>query len=207
MKTEVKKRTDITGAVLAGGKSSRMGRDKALLKLDRRTSIERVVRTLEEVFESVVIISDRGTRYGFLGVPVYPDIFKHCGPLGGIHTALTIAKTSAVFFASCDLVFLTSHVVLSIIDEPLRGDAVLASTESGIQPLCGLYSRRCLQPLEEHLTSRQLSVFGFLHGVSTSTIDVSENGLALTNINTPDEYTTALRGLRRGSLDPSGKVR
>jgi len=50
-------------------------------------------------------------------------------------------------------------------------------------------------------------VFGFLHGVSTSTIDVSENGLALTNINTPDEYTRALRGLRRRSLDPSGKAR
>ncbi|MEE9186503.1 MAG: molybdenum cofactor guanylyltransferase [Bacteroidota bacterium] len=197
MKTEVKKRTDITGAVLAGGKSSRMGRDKALLKLDRRTSIERVVRTLEEVFESVVIISDRGTRYGFLGVPVYPDIFKHCGPLGGIHAALAVAKTNAIFVASCDLALLSSNVVVLIIDKPVRGDVVVASKESGIQPLCGVYSRGCLQPLEEHLRGGQLSVFGFLHGVSTSTIDVSENGLALTNINTPDEYTRAI-GLLRG---------
>ncbi len=201
------KRADITGTVLAGGKSSRMGRDKSLLTLAGITLIERVVSALDQVFESVVIISDRETSYDFLEVPVCPDIFKNCGPLGGIHTALTIAKTEWIFVATCDLAFLTSDVVLSIVDRPLQTDVVITSTGSGIQPLCGAYSRRCRQSLEEHLKNGQLSVFRFLQDISTLTIDISGNGLALTNINTPDEYTRALRGLRRGSLDPSGKAR
>lgn len=174
-----------------------MGRDKALLTLAGETFIERVVRTLEEVFESVVIISDRRASYASLKVPVYADIFRNCGPLGGIHAALRMAKTKAIFVASCDLVFLTSKDVLSIIDNPSRGDVVVASTESGVQPLCGVYSRACLQALEKHLRSGQLSVFRFLRQVSTSTIDISESKPVLMNINTLDEYTRAI-GLLRG---------
>lgn len=186
------KRTDITGAVLAGGGSTRMGIDKGLLKLDGKTFIGRVVTTLKEIFDSVAIISERKASYASVGVPVYPDIFRNCGPLGGIHTALKKAQTEAVFVASCDLAFLTSSVVFSIIDKPMRGDAMVASADTGVQPLCGVYSRQCLHALEERLKSRQLSVLEFLRTVSTSVIDVSENSLALMNINTPAEYTKAL---------------
>ncbi len=191
MEREGRKRVDIAGAVLAGGKSSRMGRDKALLTLGGKTIIERVVDRLREVFESIIIISDREASYAFLGVPVYGDIFKDCGPLGGIHAALTISKTNTIFVASCDLAFLTSSVILSIIDKPLRCDARVASTESGLQPLCGLYSRRCLRVLQDHLTSGQLSVSKFLQDVSSTSIDLDECGLDLTNINTPDDYAWA----------------
>ncbi len=169
-----------------------MGIDKGLLKLDGKTFVERVVNTLKEIFDSVAVISERKASYASVGVPVYPDIFRNCGPLGGIHTALKMAQTEAVFVASCDLAFLTSSVVFSIIDKPMRGDAMVASADSRVQPLCGVYSRQCLQVLEERLKSRQLSVLEFLRTVSTSIIDVSEDRLALMNINTPVEYTQAL---------------
>ena len=185
---------DITGAVLAGGKSLRMGRDKAFLMFEGRTFVDRVVHTLQEVFESVVVVSDRG---GVFGVPVFADIYKNCGPLGGIHAALTFAETRAIFVASCDLALLTSSVVLSIVSSNLGSDVIIASTDAGIQPLCGLYHRRCIPVLEAHLRAGQFSVHRFLRHVSTSTVDVSAYGAALTNINTPGEYTRALHALPR----------
>jgi len=185
-------RSDITGVVLAGGKSSRMGCEKALLTLDGDTFLARVIRTLQEIFESVIVIVDRPDRFPPLDVPVYADIFKNCGPLGGIHVALTVAKTNTLFVASCDIPLLTPAVISSIIKNPLQGDVVVASTFGHVQPLCGCYARSCLPALESHLKEGNLSVNEFLRSVRSSRITVDGQREALTNINSRDDYASLI---------------
>ena len=199
----MKKYSSITGAILAGGKSSRMGQDKALLEYEGKPLIQHVAEALQSVFKNAIIISDRGKRYKFLGLPVYEDIYKKCGPLGGIHVAFARTKTEKIFVASCDLPLLSSETVLNIVTWPQPGDVVVVRCGRSIQPLCGVYSRKCFPILEQHLKRGQLSVLRFLEDLSTVVVApqaaaTREGKDAASNINTPDDYHRLLRNATKG---------
>jgi len=192
------KRTDITGAVLAGGKSSRMGRDKALLVLDGVPFIEHIARTLQQVLARVMIVSDHGEDYRFLGLPIYADIYKNCGPLAGVHSALTHSTTDSLFIVSCDLPMLTPAIVRYVVDLKKHGDVTLLSTENNLQPLCGLYKRHCLPVVEKHLKQAQYSVLRCLQEMrtvipSSSLATANSSHPPLMNVNTPYDYEVCLR--------------
>ena len=189
------KRNDITGAILAGGESSRMGQDKALLELDRKSFIQRIAEVLQEVVECVIIVSDHGERYGFLRLPIYEDIYKNCGPLAGIHSALTNATTEGVFIVSCDMPFLSPEVIRYVIDSKSCDDVTLLSTRNGFQPLCGLYKRGCLPTIEDHLKQGQCSVLQCLQEMQTTTLSPQFTNIPhpLMNVNTPGDYELCLK--------------
>jgi len=79
---------DITAIILSGGKSTRMGTNKSLLKIDDKTIIERLRDLLQNIFEDVILITNDPDDYQFLGLPIYEDVFRHRGPLAGIHSGL-----------------------------------------------------------------------------------------------------------------------
>ena len=194
----MKKYSSITGVILAGGKSRRMGQDKALLEYEGKPLIQHVAEALRCVFKKVIIISDHGKRYKFLGLPVHEDSYKHCGPLGGIHAAFARTKTEKIFVASCDLPLLSSQTVLNIVTWPLPGDAVVVRCGRSIQPLCGVYSRSSFHVLERHLKRGQLSVLQFLENLSTFVVTSQATATCrgkevAFNINTPDDYHRLLR--------------
>ena len=200
------KRRNITGAILAGGKSSRMGQDKALLELNSKPFIRHVAEVLLDVFQRVIIIADHGEPYRFLGLPIYKDAFTQCGPLAGIHSALTHAHTDAVFITSCDVPFLTPAIIRYVIKPKVRNEVTLVAGGNSLQPLCGLYTQNCLPTIERHLQRGQYSVLQCLHDLKTTILSPSFVLTAyaphpLTNINTPDDYRRCLgevsaRGLR-----------
>lgn len=174
---------------LAGGESSRMGKDKALLRLDGKPFIQHITEVLSEVFEQVVIVSDHGDRYKCLGLPIYEDVFKNCGPLGGIHAALASAPTQKVFVISCDVPFLNQQIVQQLLDADSHADATIVSTNHRAEPLCGIYDARVFPTLEEHLRQGQFSATRFLESVKTVHVSpTDETTHALLNINTPIEY-------------------
>ncbi len=198
MKSKSHRRSDITGAILAGGKSSRMGWDKGLLDLDGMPFIEHIARTLQQVFARVMIVSDNGEGYRFLGLPIHADIYKNCGPLAGVHSGLTHSTTDSVFIVSCDLPVLTPAIVRYVVDLKKHDDVTLLSTENNLQPLCGLYKRHCLPVIEQHLKHGQYSVLRCLqemHTVilSSSLATASSSHLPLMNVNTPYDYEICLR--------------
>lgn len=198
---DLKQRRDITGAVLAGGKSSRMGKDKALLKLDGRTFIERITGTLEQVFTSVIVIADRTKQYEFFSRPVYRDVFRNRGPLGGIHSALVHAPTERVFITSCDVPLLSLSVIRRVVRRSARAQALVLFGGNSLQPLCGLYHRSCLPVIEEHLKRGEYSVQACLNNLDTLLISYGTNSpddvsYALTNVNTPSDYRRVLREVR-----------
>src|SRR5258707_11145013 len=134
----------VTGFVLAGGKSSRMGTDKAELSLDGRTLLEHALTTVRAVCGEALIIGSR-TRYGSFG-PGYEDIFPDCGPLSGVHSALTHSQTEWNLIIAVDTPFLKPELLRYLIERASAVfDTVVAPKISGIfQPLCAGYLRKFL---------------------------------------------------------------
>ncbi|MBI4811512.1 MAG: molybdenum cofactor guanylyltransferase [Ignavibacteriales bacterium] len=193
----MKLRSDITGVILAGGRSSRMGQDKALLMYKDKPFIQHITETLKQVFEKVIIISDDTEAYKFLNIPIYEDIYKNCGPLSGIHSTFINSTTENIFITSCDVPFINSVAVQYILDHHSQGDATVFSIDQHIQPLFGVYNRSCFMKLENHLEQKQYSVLQFFNNIPTNVIqlksslaiDFSEN---LKNVNTPEDYRRLL---------------
>jgi molybdopterin-guanine dinucleotide biosynthesis protein A len=186
----------ITGAILAGGKSSRMGQDKALLELNGKSFIQRITETLQRVFNRVIIISDCGEKYHFLDLAIYEDIFKECGPLGGIHSALRNAETERVFIVSCDLPLTSPEAVCHLVDRSHEGNIVVPSVQNEVQPLFGIYGQTCLPGLEDFLGRGQKRVRRFVEEMGAVVLPMDSalpvyHPEIFTTINTPEEYKRA----------------
>lgn len=145
---------DISGFVLAGGKSTRMGRDKAAISLDGRTLLEHALGTLRQVCNDVRILGSPHL-YGSCGAEVVEDIFPGCGPLGGIHAALSHTRTRFNLIIAVDTPFLSVEFLRFMMDHAVASAAVVTTPEiAGYrQPLCSVYSRNFLPIAEKALRS------------------------------------------------------
>src|SRR6266496_3170841 len=97
---------DITGIILAGGKSSRMGTNKAFLRLGNKYVIEILADLMKNIFSKMILITNEPALYKFLKIDIYEDIYKNKGPLGGIHSGLVNSQTEKNFVLSCDIPFI-----------------------------------------------------------------------------------------------------
>lgn len=187
---------DVTGVVLAGGLGTRLGRDKTMLTLGDRPVIERVVTALSEVCAKVVVVSRTKTSE-FLGLPVVTDIYPGCGPLGGIHAALSYAETPLVFVSACDMPFFAAGLVRLARSVWQGEDAVIPSVDGRIEPLQGLYHRRLATKAQEALAAGQLGVGRFLSQLDIRWLSpdevatVGDPALLFFNINTVADYRRA----------------
>lgn len=189
----MKPRVDIVGMILAGGKSKRMGNNKALLQLDGRPIIGHVAQTLQQAFEHVAVVSDQGASYEFLRLPVYPDVRKDCGPLGGIHAGFLHSGAQNIFVAACDTPYISKDLIEYIIDYPTEAPVKVAWTDDMIHPLCGLYSRTALPAIEQALERKELQVKLLLKRVGAAKVSIATDlpfyhPLLLRNINTPADF-------------------
>jgi molybdopterin-guanine dinucleotide biosynthesis protein A len=185
---------NITGAILAGGQSTRMGQDKALLTLNGKSFIQRIAEELQKIFTDVIVISDIASGYDFLHLPVYGDIYKNCGPLSGIHSALVNSNSKSVFIVSVDLPLANCALMEYIIDRSHAEDTTLLSVDDRIQPLFGLYNRTCLPVLINHLEEKQYSVQHFIKNIHSNILPASPRFIKLLfNINTRKDYLNLAR--------------
>lgn len=192
---------DIEGFILTGGASSRMGRDKAVLRLGDTVFVERVSSALAPVCRAVAVVSSRhGARLE--GLPVIADIFESSGALGGLHSALTHARSEWVAVVSCDLPFVTTELLerlASLRDE--QTDAVAPIQPDGrIQPLCALYRRAvCRETAREMLEAGEFRPRVLLERVRSRRVrfaelsDLRGSHSFFDNVNTPEDYERALR--------------
>ncbi|HIE12244.1 MAG TPA: molybdopterin-guanine dinucleotide biosynthesis protein B [Desulfotomaculum sp.] len=154
----------VTGAVLAGGKSSRMGEDKAFLLVDGRPLIERVVAALREVFPEVMIAGDPEV-YGGLAERVVPDIVPGVGPIGGIHTALAFASHELVFVAAADLPFADGEVARYIVQRAEGFDAAVPCIGGRLEPLFAAYRKTCRDAVLRCINEGRYRTVSFLGDV------------------------------------------
>jgi len=143
---------DITAIILSGGKSSRMGTNKSFLKIGNTTVIERMRDLLQSMFKNVILITNEPVEYKFLDLPIYEDIFRHRGPLAGIHSGLKHSKTNINFIISCDLPLMTKEMISYLIEYKTNKLITVAKADGFIQQLAGKYSKECLSPSEKILT-------------------------------------------------------
>ena len=185
-------RSDITGVILVGGKSRRMGRDKAFLEFAGGPLFERVLEVFRESFERVLLVGDRPERFAGYDLPVLEDIFPGSA-LGGLYTGLHLAQTDHIFVSSCDLPFPSKAVIGHLCSLKNGFDAVVPSSLHGFEPLFALYSRKCLDPMRELLESGNLCIYEFYPQVRVRRVPCEElapldpEGKSLMNINTPGD--------------------
>ncbi len=182
------------GVVLAGGCSSRMGRDKALALLHGKPLIEHVVSAVSAVVSDVYIGANTPEDYAFLGLPVITDRIRNIGPLGGIHAALAECDSDYVLIVACDLPFLSKDLLKLVCCEIGQDDIVAFESPTGIEPLCAVYSGNCLPAINASIAAKQYAVIDLYRKVKTRTISYHDFDLppaAFLNINTPQDLIDA----------------
>jgi len=181
----------LSGAVLAGGKSRRLGSNKALLEIHGVKLIEHVLKTLKLFTQQVRIIANEPEPYAGLGVPVSPDIKPGGGPLSGIHAALSLSPTDYVLVASCDLPLLDKACIEPLVSHYPGYDITLYKHER-FEPLCAIYRRSCIPALEELISHGEYRIIDLFPTLSVKVIR-TDNATAFKNINTWEDYEAVLR--------------
>ena len=188
------KKNSVTGYILAGGKSSRMGSDKGLLLLNDKAIIQHIIEQLQPVVDKLVIVSNN-PAYAALGYELITDIVKDMGPAGGIYSALTHSHTDKNFILSCDMPFITSTAIEFIIRQPLSSQIILPVRNGQMEPLFGLYSKSCLPQWHALIQQGFLKLQEMVSRFDLLKLEVSGNPIftddLFVNINTPEDFKKA----------------
>ena len=165
----------ISAAVLAGGASRRMGRDKALLPFHGRPLLQIVVDRVSSVFFDPFVVSNALGRYPFLTCPIVPDRFPGKGPLAGIDAALRHADTPFVFVCGCDMPFLSESLLRLLAKKGGEGiDLVLPSGPNGAEPLCAIWGQSALPAIGQALAKERLSLVSLADRLSVQRVTPEE---------------------------------
>ena len=191
-----------SAVILAGGKSRRMGRNKALLDFGGETLIERLYGILKSAFEEVLISANDPETYEFLGAQVVQDVFGAGGSLAGIHAALLHSGGESCFFVACDMPFVNLDLVRYLSQFADDYEVVIPMSRNGLEPLHSFYSRRCVPHIEQQLGRGNLKIIDFFPHVSVREVTLDEmrecdpEEMSYFNINTQEKYEAAVARLR-----------
>ena len=190
----------LTLAIQAGGKSSRMGQDKALMLFRGVPLIQYVMECLASIADEIIVTTNQPENYGFLGVPLFPDIRPGRGALGGLYTAFKSASCNLVAVVACDMPFASSAFFLAgtKLLSAHEADIVIPRTKYGYEPLHALYRRdTCIHPIEEALDANKWKVISWFEKVNIHALTPEEStrynpdGLTFLNLNTPEDFAKA----------------
>ena len=187
---------DVTGIVLAGGASKRMGRDKSLLSVGGRTLIQRTVDVLSSLFDEILVVADREDRFENLPrVRVVGDVVRDIGPLGGIYTGLMRASNSSGFVVACDMPLLDPEVIAGQLELwcTLEAEALVPVLDGRPEPLHSIYAKRCLPAIRSQIERGDYRVRAIFDAVEVRFWQPEPGeARAFTNVNTPDNWAELL---------------
>ena len=180
-----------TGIILAGGKSSRMGEDKGLVLLNGKPMIQYVIEALKEVVSNIIIISNNAS-YNKFRVPVYSDLIKDKGPVGGIYTGLYHSTTELNFCISCDVPMISSDFILWLLKRSGNASITLPMYKDKIHQMIGVYSKQVLSNFKESTEKEHLKLSQVNKDMACEIIDIEKeyanfDELIFSNINTKNE--------------------
>jgi molybdopterin-guanine dinucleotide biosynthesis protein A len=190
---------EVTGVLLAGGKSRRMGEDKRYLVVGEQTLLERGLGVLRSIFQEVlVVIAQDGPPLG-VDARVVRDLVPDCGSLGGLYTGLTQATAPCIFVVACDMPFLDQAVIAQFTSRRATADIVMAKLAARLHPMHALYGKRCLPAVEQMIRARQLKIQEMVSHASLRVQYVTEADLltidpswhSFQNVNTPVDLEAA----------------
>jgi molybdopterin-guanine dinucleotide biosynthesis protein A len=169
---------DASAIILAGGKSTRFGRDKAAALLAGKSMLQRAVDACTEVALSLIIVKARGQTLPDvltdLRLRTIEDAFPESGPLGGIYTGLAAAEIPYAVVVACDLPLLQPALLRALVELAAGHDAAIPVRNGAPEPLCAVYSRTCIEPARERLESHRFSAAGLLEDVDALLVTEEE---------------------------------
>lgn len=185
----------ISVAVLAGGQSKRMGRDKAFLEVGGQTVITRVLDRVKPLTDDLFISTNAPEQYEPFGLRLVGDVYPDKAALGGIYSAIYAATHAHVLIVACDMPFLNEALLRYLISLAPAAD-VVTPLIAPPQPETthAIYSKNCLPAIERRLLANQLRVIGFFEDVTVRYVSQEEvagfdpHFYAFTNMNTPAEW-------------------
>lgn len=190
--------SDLTAFILAGGKSTRMGTDKAFVEFEGRTLLARALDVARSVTPEVRIVGSNEKFAPF--APVVEDVFCDCGPLGGIHAALRASQTELNLILAVDTPFVSWAFLQYLISQATKSpDAmvVVPRSEEGSQPLCAVYRREFAGVAETALRAEENKIGRLFQQVRSRIIERDElesagfSSAIFRNLNTPEELLKA----------------
>ncbi|MCD8039214.1 MAG: molybdopterin-guanine dinucleotide biosynthesis protein MobB [Lachnospiraceae bacterium] len=188
---EMRKHMKISAGILAGGKSSRMGKNKALLTINQRRFIDKIADELGSFSEVLISAADKGD-YEDMGLEVVYDGHRDIGPIEGIYRILSAAKEEYVFICAADMPFITKELVQYMTEFVCSDyDCYVMEDDEHIHPLCGIYSKRMLDKVCACIESGDYRLMRLLDSVRTKYIkleDTSFDKRVVKNINTRAQY-------------------
>ncbi|MFP6888559.1 MAG: molybdenum cofactor guanylyltransferase [Nitrospinota bacterium] len=185
---------DFPAAILAGGRSRRMGRDKSFLLIDGRPAISGIADSLRAVFSDVFVVANNAAPFEKIGFRVSADIFEGNDSLGGLHAAVSAAGAARVFVTGCDMPFLQRSLLSGLASLAADWDVVIPIHRGFPEPLCAVYGSACEGPIRRRIEGGKLKMIGFHDEVRVRRVEEPEwrawdpSGLSFRNLNTPGEY-------------------
>jgi molybdopterin-guanine dinucleotide biosynthesis protein A len=201
---------DIAGVILAGGKSSRYGSNKALAKFNGTPLIERVLRVMGAVFHDIILITNSPEEYAYLQLPMKEDLIKGLGPLGGIYTGLESISHEAGLFVACDMPFLNEGLIRHMLGIGKNYDAVVPKIDWKIETLHTLYRKSCLSAIKNLIQAKNFQAKRFFDRIRVRYVGEDEimafdpRLRAFANVNRPEEMDIMLeheKATSRGRRD------
>jgi len=190
--------SSMTGIILAGGESTRMGKNKAFIEINGVRVIDRTVALFKEIFDDVLLVTNTPLDYLDLKVRAVTDLVPGKGSLGGIYTGLFFSSSPHAFFVGCDMPFLDKRVIQYFFSLAETADIVVQRTKDYWQPLHAIYSRNLLKPIERLLQQGELKIIKAYRGTKMREVTREEmealdpDLYSLSNFNTPEELRKLL---------------
>jgi molybdopterin-guanine dinucleotide biosynthesis protein A len=189
---------NIMPVILAGGKSKRMGQNKAFASLGGKLLLTIVAEKLENWFGAPPLLVANDTElYADFNLPMTTDIFPGMGPMAGIHAALRVSDKPYIFVVGCDMPFLNKELLYYMANEAKTHDLVVPCDGDRLEPLHAIYSLSCLSYIEACLKRGEKKIIVFFPEVNARYLKRQEierfspDGRVFMNVNTPEELTAA----------------
>ena len=188
-----------TGVILAGGMNTRFyGQDKAFLSIGGKRIIDHLYSIFNALFEDIILVTNDPHKYLEWDINIVTDLFPVRSSLTGIHAGLFYTLNPFAFFAACDTPFLKKEIVETIIDNiEQRVDMVIPETSAGLEPLCAVYSKECLKPVEQHINQNKFKIQQLFQKRRVKKIpenilrEKDPELISFFNINTPEDQEKA----------------
>jgi molybdopterin-guanine dinucleotide biosynthesis protein A len=185
---------NMTGIILAGGKNSRMGTNKAFLEIDGSRLIDKTINIYREIFSEIIIVTNDPLSYvEFTDAAIVTDIYKSKGSLGGIYTGLYYSKNDYAFISACDIPYLNKDFIDYLTAHTGKHDIIVPQLSEGFQPLYAIYSQNCLSHIKKLLIADKLKITSFYKEVRMLSIPeekikpFNQDGRLFLNVNTLED--------------------
>lgn len=181
----------VTGIILAGGKSSRMGTDKCLVRYKNKYLIEYAIAALKPLCDNILISSQKETHKQF-NYQTIKDEYIDCGAIGGIHSTLKNTETEINIIAPCDMPHISTELFEFLLQKIGNYDAVIPISKGKVEPLTGVYSRNILPIVENQISNKKYKILSLLKNINTNFVEINStlpfySEKMFTNINYLDD--------------------